>query len=115
LQNAENVANTTQTLSFVSLFFGLDGFASFLSSWFCTVLRVFLTSWLCLCSHFRRNQSHKRKEITNTAYTQTKTTTSTVVGLFLQLHHRQQQLQQQQQQQKQQQQETTITTTILQL
>ena len=45
LQNAENMANTTptQTLLFVFLLFGLDNFASFLSSWFCKALRAF---WL---------------------------------------------------------------------
>ena len=37
-------------------FFCLDGFTSF------------LTSWLCLCPPVHRNQSHKRKEITKTAY-----------------------------------------------
>jgi hypothetical protein len=84
LQNAENIANTTQT--FVVCFFA---FLAFMVS-----LRLFLqnftghlTSWLCLCSPVHRNQRHKPKEITNTAYTQTKTTTSTVVGVFLQLHH----------------------------
>jgi hypothetical protein len=53
-----------------------------------------------------RNQSYKDKEITNMACTKTKTTISTVVGVFLQLHHPQQQPQQQWQQQ----QETTPTT-----
>ena len=88
--------------------FGRAGFASFL---FLALqsFTSFLTSWSCLCLPARRNQSHKRKEITNTAYTETKTTTSTistVVGVFLQLHHPQQQPQQQWQQQ----QETTPTT-----
>ena len=70
--------------------------------WFCMfsfflVLQSFmgfLTSWLRLCSPVHRNHSRERKEITNTANTQTKTTTSTVVGLFLQLHHHHQQQQQ---------------------
>ena len=56
LQNAEHIANATQTLLFVSIFFCLDGFTSF------------LTSWLCFCPPVHRNQSHKRKEITKTAY-----------------------------------------------
>ena len=65
--------------------------------------------FLCCFGRAHRNQSHKRKEITNTAYTETKTTTSTistVVGVFLQLHHPQQKTQQLWQQQ----QETTPTT-----
>ena len=49
LQNAEYIANTTQTL-FISLLFGLDGFASLLSSWLCKALRA---SWLhgFVCVH----------------------------------------------------------------
>jgi hypothetical protein len=40
LQNAEHIANVTQTLLFVSDFFCLDGFTSFLSSWLCKTLGV---------------------------------------------------------------------------
>jgi hypothetical protein len=43
-------------------------------------------SWLHGFGGIHRNQNHKHKEITNTAYTQTKTTPSAVVGVFLQLH-----------------------------
>ena len=53
-------------------FFGLGGFASFLSSWLCEALYGFLDF---TCSSVHCNQSHNRKKITNTAYTQTKTTT----------------------------------------
>ena len=60
------------------LCFNLDSFACF---FFLALqnLTEFLTSWLCLCSPFQCNQRHRRKEITNTAYTQAKTTKSTVI------------------------------------
>ena len=61
------------------VFFGLGGFASFAKCW----LRV---SWLHGFVGVHRNQNHKHKETTNTAYTQTKTMPSAVVGVFLQVH-----------------------------
>ena len=70
---------------FVPFRFRPSCFRSFLSSWLCKALES-RVSWLHGFGGIHRNQNHKHKEITNTAYTQTKTTPSAVVGVFLQLH-----------------------------
>ena len=77
LQNADNIANTPQT--FIVRFSVLTWIVSPVFFLALQNLTEFLTSWLCLCSPFQCNQRHRRKEITNTAYTQAKTTKSTVI------------------------------------
>ena len=77
LQNADNIANTPQT--FIVRFSVSTWIVSPVFFLALQNLTEFLTSWLCLCSPFQCNQRHKRKEITNTAYTQAKTTKSTVI------------------------------------
>jgi hypothetical protein len=88
---------------FVSNFFCLDGFTSFLSSWLCKTLGV---SWLhgFVCVHL-----FTATKATNVRKSQRQPTPKQrpqhqQLLVFLQLHHPQQQPQQQQQQQKQQQQ-----------
>jgi len=66
LPNAENMTNTTQTLLFVSFLFWLWWFRQF-SFLALKSFTDFLAWWLCLCSPVHRNQSHNRKETTNTA------------------------------------------------